>query len=68
MLVMWIPTWVIAGGLPRARADLARESLEVRILRDNRAAVADAAREKRELAEHFANQKRADRMLSEPSK
>jgi hypothetical protein len=31
--------------------------------RENRAAVADAAREKRELADHFANQKRADRIL-----
>ena len=63
MLVMWIPTWVIAGTFPTLVLIWLVKVWKFDIPRENRAAIADAAREKRELAEHFANQRRGDRIL-----
>jgi hypothetical protein len=50
-------------GIPDARSDWFVKVWKYDIPKENRAAVADAAREKRELAEYFANHKRGDRLL-----
>jgi len=60
---MWIPTWVIASAVPTLVLIWFVKVWKYDIPKENRAAVADAAREKRELAEYFANQKRGDRLL-----
>lgn len=60
---MWIPTWVIAGAIPAAFVMWFIKVWKYDIPRQNKAAIESAAREKRDLAEHLANQKRADRIL-----
>jgi hypothetical protein len=49
--------------LPDVRFGLARESLEVRHPNRKSSRCREAAREKQKMAEHFANQKRGDRLL-----
>jgi hypothetical protein len=63
MLIMWIPTWIIVGALPAIIVVWFVKVWKYDIPRQNKAAVDNATREKRELAEHFANQKEADRIL-----
>jgi hypothetical protein len=63
ILIMWIPTWAIVGAFPVINAVWIVKVWKYDVPMQNKSAVDNAAREKREMTEHFANQKEADRIL-----